>query len=51
MNLKKIIILHYCYGDERLCLFQGKLESLLKEYPDDTIVENSVVKRNVSPGE
>ena len=51
MNLKKIVILHYCYGNKNLCLFEDNLKRFMKNnYPDDTIIENRIIKRNVSVG-
>jgi len=47
MNKKKIVIIHYCYGNEELCFFMDKLKYIMKDYPDDAIIENRIVKRNV----
>jgi hypothetical protein len=49
MNLKRIVILHYCYGNKDMCLFQERLISLLESYPDDTIIENRIIKKDVNP--
>ena len=49
MNLKKIIILHYCYSNKDLCFFQERLEYLMKDYPDDAIIENNIIKYDVNP--
>ena len=46
MPLKKIVILHHCFGNEDMCLFTNRLKGLLKDYPDDTIIENRIIKKN-----